>query len=90
MAVPTAVPSILICTLLIAVSIVEMLSRAHPLTVTTPFTTVPGAGVSMNTNGRPAGTVMFTLAVPTSGVPSVSVAETVIVCEPALSGARLS
>jgi hypothetical protein len=34
------------CTLLIGVPVAEVLSSAHPLTITTPLTTVPGVGES--------------------------------------------
>jgi hypothetical protein len=77
-AIPTTTPSTFTCTLLIAVPIVVVLSIAHPATMTTPLT-APGAGESMYTDGGTLTTVIFTLSVPLSGVPSVSVAETVIV-----------
>jgi hypothetical protein len=81
-AVPTTTPSTFTCTLLIAVPIADVLSNAHPLTVTTPLTTAPGAGDSMFTDG--GGTVTITFAVEVSGVASVSVAVTVMVCCPEL------
>ena len=56
-ALPTAVPSTLICTLLMA----ALLSRAQPETATVPEITVPAAGVSIHTVGSPDGTVAPTL-----------------------------
>jgi hypothetical protein len=47
-----------------------------------PETVEPAAGRSMLTLGGAAATVTVTVADPTSGAPSVSVANTVIVCVP--------
>jgi hypothetical protein len=71
-----------------AVPTVEALSKAQPDTVTTPLTALPGAGDSRFIVGGPAGmvavTVTITFAVEVSGVASVSVAVTVMVCCPEL------
>jgi hypothetical protein len=57
--------------------------------VTAPPIVVPVAGVSIHTVGAVAltGVVTVTLASPTSPVPSLSVADTVITCGPALNPA---
>jgi hypothetical protein len=69
-----------------AVPTVEALSKAQPDTVTTPLTALPGAGDSRFIVGGPADmvTVTITFAVEVSGVASVSVAVTVMVCCPEL------
>jgi hypothetical protein len=79
-AVPTVVPSTSTCTELIAVPTAVTLSIAQPATVTTPDTVVLPAGASMCTLGGAAVTVIVTLDEPRSGVPSLSVAITVMVC----------
>lgn len=80
-AVPTFVPSTSTCTELIAVPALTRLSNARPLTGTAPVTAAPAVGESMYTPGG-IPTVMLTLADPVSGVPSLSVADTVMVCGP--------
>ena len=82
---PTIVPSTLTCTLLMAVPTADELSIAHPETVTVPDTVDPCDGVSMKTVGGVACTVTVTLVEPLSGVPSLSVAVTVMVCVPKLN-----
>ena len=81
-AVPAIVPSTLTCTELIAVPNAEMLSIAHPAKVTVPEMFEPGAGESITTLGGGPDTFTVIVAEPTSGVPSLSVAITVIVCVP--------
>ena len=91
-AVPTAVPSTSTCTLLIAVPTVDALSMAQPESVTVPETVAPGAGASMWTDGITTAlpTVTVTLDEPVSGGLAESMAETVIVCDPAVSVAVFS
>ena len=74
-------PSTLTCTLLMAVPTAEVLSIAHPTTVIVPDITDPAVGASIQTVGSvgPAVTVTVTLAELESGVPSLSVAVTVMV-----------
>ena len=89
-AVPTVTPSTATFTLPIAVPAAVALSIAQPETVTVPETLEPGAGASICTVGGPDGTelpltVTVTLDAPVSGAGSVSVAETVIVCDPEVS-----
>ena len=73
-----------------AVPMAVVLSMAQPAIDRVPEMTVFGAGVSMLTLGRTTAppTVTVTLAEPVSGVgASVSLADTVMVCGPRLSGA---
>src|ERR1022692_2218130 len=63
-----------------AVPIPVTLSMAQPLTKIVPETVAPATGVSMLTLGSQFETVTLTLAEPVSGVASVSVAQTVMVC----------
>jgi hypothetical protein len=58
---------------------------AHPTTVTVPDTVDPALGTSMAALGGVAATLTVMLAEPMSGVVSVSVADTVMVCDPGLS-----
>jgi hypothetical protein len=69
----------LICTLLIAVPTAEVLSIAHPTTATVPDTIDPAVGASIQTVGGVDCTVTVTLEEPESGIPSLSVAVTVMV-----------
>jgi hypothetical protein len=62
-----------------AVPTTEALSTAHPETVTVPDTADPCAGASMYTVGSGVCTFTVTLEEPESGVPSLSVAVTVMV-----------
>jgi hypothetical protein len=91
-AVPTATPSTRTCTLPIAVPTVEALSIAQPESVTVPETVAPGAGASMWTDGITTAlpTVTVTLDERVSGGLAESMAETVIVCDPAVSVAVFS
>ena len=81
---PTSTPSTFTCILLglMAVPIPVTLSMAQPLTKIVPETVAPATGVSMLTLGSQFETVTLTLAEPVSGVASVSVAQTVMVCGP--------
>jgi hypothetical protein len=83
-AVPIATPSSFICTLEIAVPTAVVLSMAHPATVTVPEMISPGEGTSMKTLGGVSITVIETPAKPISDVPSLSVADTVIMWLPAV------
>src|SRR5438132_1153962 len=87
MAVPAAAPSTLTWTLPMAVPTAVALSIAQPATATVPDIAEPGAGASMCTVGGTLETVTVTVADPVSGAASVSVAETVMVCEPELNAA---
>jgi hypothetical protein len=69
----------LTCTLLMAVPTVAVLSMAHPTTAIVPETVDPWVGASIQTEGGVACTVTVTLEEPLSGVPSLSVAVTVMV-----------
>ena len=91
-AVPTAVPSTSTCTPLIAVPTVDASLIAQPETVTVPETVAPGAGASMWTDGITMALpiVTVTLDEPVSGGLAESVAETVMVYDPAVSAAVLS
>ena len=70
-----------------AVPIAKELSRAQPVTVVLPDRTEPGDGASICYGQGHFTSCRYpsTLAVPVSGVASVSVAETVMVCWPAVS-----
>jgi len=91
-AVPTATPSTSTFTLLIAVPTITALSIAQPEIVTVPDIVAPGAGASMWTDGITAAlpTMTVTQDEPVSGGVAESVAETVIVCDPAVSAAMFS
>src|SRR5215469_15012372 len=83
-------PSTATATLLIDVPIAVVLSIAHPATVVVPDSNATCTGASMCTEGGPLETLIMTVANPTSLGESEPVADTVSMCGPGASPARLS